>query len=277
MQAESYFAADNRAPCDFHRVGHDGRAGRIRDVGVAFATPAPSGYSAADQIVLPYAGVFAYRVGSRTTLYDANTILFAVAGEEFRDSHVVRGVGHASVIVEPMPALFDEVFADAAARRRMFDGGSAPASRRTQWLTHRLRHSFGRGNPLEIEELTIAVLRDIAGACRSRLSAPVVARAKEFLHAQSDRHPSLVEVAEAVGVSACYLSHAFAVAEGQPLYRYQLGLRLARALAALPDCDDLTPLALDLGFSSHAHFSTAFKSAYGVTPSLARRLSRSVR
>ena len=44
--------------------------------------------------------------------------------------------------------------------------------------------------------------------------------------------------------------------EGLPLYRYQLRLRLARALDLLAQYDDLTSLGLELGFSSHSHFST---------------------
>ena len=35
----------------------------------------------------------------------------------------------------------------------------------------------------------------------------------------------------------------------------------------LAEYDDLTSLSLDLGFSSHSHFSSAFRTAYGRTPS----------
>jgi AraC-like DNA-binding protein len=51
-----------------------------------------------------------------------------------------------------------------------------------------------------------------------------------------------------------------------PLYRYHLRLRLARALDLLPEREDLSGLAQDLGFSSHSHFSAAFKQVYGLTP-----------
>jgi hypothetical protein len=34
----------------------------------------------------------------------------------------------------------------------------------------------------------------------------------------------------------------------------------------LPDCGDLSLLALDLGFHSHSHFSAAFKKTFGQTP-----------
>jgi AraC-like DNA-binding protein len=65
----------------------------------------------------------------------------------------------------------------------------------------------------------------------------------------------------------------FRQVEGLPLYRYQLQLRLAQALDLLDDCSDLTGLALDLGFSSYSHFSTAFKQAYGLTPLAFQRAS----
>ncbi|HXX31784.1 MAG TPA: helix-turn-helix domain-containing protein, partial [Myxococcaceae bacterium] len=66
----------------------------------------------------------------------------------------------------------------------------------------------------------------------------------------------------------------FSEMEGVSLYRYQTRLRLARALAALPDAPDLSQLALDQGFSSHSHFTHAFRRAYGMTPSALRRRLR---
>jgi len=59
-----------------------------------------------------------------------------------------------------------------------------------------------------------------------------------------------------------------------PLYRYQLRLRLARALDLLPRVDDLTALGLELGFSSHSHFTTAFRQLYGQSPSAFRTAAR---
>ena len=52
-----------------------------------------------------------------------------------------------------------------------------------------------------------------------------------------------------------------------PLYKYQMQLRLARALDLLHQYDDLSALGLDLGFSSHSHFSAAFRQAFGSSPS----------
>ena len=64
-----------------------------------------------------------------------------------------------------------------------------------------------------------------------------------------------------------YLTQVFQQVEGLPLYRYQLRLRLARALDLIAGHEDLSGLAQDLGFSSHSHFTAAFRQAYGMTPS----------
>ena len=84
------------------------------------------------------------------------------------------------------------------------------------------------------------------------------------------RRWTLAEIAAEVRGSV-YLTQVFQQVEGVPLYRYQLRLRLARALDLLAQYDDLTALSLDLGFSSHSHFSTAFRGAYGRSPSEFRR------
>ena len=59
-----------------------------------------------------------------------------------------------------------------------------------------------------------------------------------------------------------------------PIHRYLVQLRLARALVELPHTNDLTMLALDLGFSSHSHFTAAFRRAFGSPPSVFRESTR---
>jgi AraC-like DNA-binding protein len=81
------------------------------------------------------------------------------------------------------------------------------------------------------------------------------------------RRWTLGEIAAEVGVSMMYLCQVFSEHEGIPLYRYHRQLRLARALDLLPGCDDLTGLALDLGFCSHSHFASQFRKQYGNSPS----------
>jgi AraC-like DNA-binding protein len=99
-------------------------------------------------------------------------------------------------------------------------------------------------------------------ASRHRLAA----RAKLVLSSDPLRRWTLGDVAARVGVSPVYLTQVFRQVEGVPLYRYQLRLRLARARDLLNSYDDISSLSMDLGFSSHSHFTCAFRRAYGCTP-----------
>jgi len=85
----------------------------------------------------------------------------------------------------------------------------------------------------------------------------------------------LHEIASALGVSTPHLCRIFRAATGRTLYAYRERLRLAAALERLEDrgCD-LTALAFDLGYSSHAHFTTNFRRAFGIAPSAMRGNSR---
>jgi AraC family transcriptional regulator len=50
-------------------------------------------------------------------------------------------------------------------------------------------------------------------------------------------------------------------------------VRLLLALERLEDGErDLSRLALDLGYSSHSHFTAAFRRSFGTPPSAARKL-----
>ena len=144
-----------------------------------------------------------------------------------------------------------------------------------------LRHRLHEGSldPLEAESLALTlVLRSIgrrtthaAGASQGRQR--LVDRAKLVLMGDLARRWTLADVAAEVGVSAVYLTQSFREVEAVPLYRYQLRLRLARALDLLGEYEDLGTLGLNLGFSSHSHFSAAFQQAYGRTPSEFRELA----
>ena len=102
----------------------------------------------------------------------------------------------------------------------------------------------------------------------------LVRRAKDYLAGyllQSPQQPTrLSQTARALGASPSSLATAFRTIERVSFYRYSLNLRLARAAALLPSSDDLARLALDLGFASHSHFSTAFHRWAGRTPSAFR-------
>jgi AraC-like DNA-binding protein len=99
----------------------------------------------------------------------------------------------------------------------------------------------------------------------------LVDRVKLVLAGDLARRWTLDEIAAEVGGSPVYLTQVFQRVEGVPLYRYQMRLRLARALDLIDQYDDLSALSLNLGFSSHSHFSAAFRQAYGRSPTAFRQ------
>lgn len=256
----------------WRRALHDGALATVIDASAAAEDPPPSGYSPDFQVVFPYHGLVGFRVGRRVEVFDANRTLFVTGGEEFADSHPVRGLGHASLILTPAAGVLEELCGGAAPRdHAAFRAVTRMASPRTRFLAQALRRTLPADpGSLQSEELIVAALREALapGEAPADKAAPqVVERAKQVLHAFGFERLTLERIARQVGVTPTYLTQAFTRAEGVPLYRYQLNLRLNQALVEAPHSDDLTSLALDLGFSSHGHFSTAFKAAFGVSPS----------
>lgn len=98
----------------------------------------------------------------------------------------------------------------------------------------------------------------------------LITRAKDHLARAPQMRAGLAQTAGALGVSRSSLASAFRALERVSFHRYTLNLRLARAAALLPTCNDLARLAHDLGFASHSHFSTAFHRWAGRTPSAYR-------
>jgi AraC-like DNA-binding protein len=240
------------------------------------------------QLVFPYRGVYVRRMGRdeavAEAVAEANQALFFNAAEGYRVSHPVPG-GDASltlIISEPeMRELAPRAFLrDGAALA--FQGQRLRIDPRAQALVALLRHSLRQktAEPLEAESLALTLARRALGprtthaagasAGRRRLAD----RVKLVLATDLARRWTLAEIASEVGGSPVYLTQVFKQVEGLPLYRYQLLLRLARALDLLAQYDDLTALSLDLGFSSHSHFSAAFREAYGRSPSEFRRTAR---
>ena len=256
------------------RTLHSSGLGCVEDFSAPGDCPAPCGHSAEYQLVLPYTGAFEWHVGAKTVFLDGTRVLFVNAGEDYADSHVA-GCGHDSIIITPRLSMLQELCRHAVpSRHPAFQRVAQSATPRMNLRTHRLRHLKDSGNdPLASDELMIALLREALGP-RQRVARAsplrVVDAAKQFLHAHLCERISLNEIAHAVQVSGAYLTDAFTRSEGVPLCRYRMQLRLNRALVDLPRCGDITRLALDLGFSSHAHFSNAFKSLYGLSPSAFR-------
>jgi len=235
-------------------------------------------------LVFPYRGVYVRHVGRDDSVAESNQVLFFNRGEEYRISHPVAG-GDACLSIGVADQWLDEL----APRQQLRDRGGLAfrlqrlrLDERAQAMVAPLRYSLDRkvAEPLQAETLTLALIRQSLGertpaaASASAGKQKLVDRAKLLLSADPMRRWTLSEIGAEVGVSPVYLTQLFRQVEGMPLYRYQLRLRLACALDMLGRCDDLTGLSLDLGFSSHSHFTAAFRQTYGRTPAEFQRSLR---
>ena len=105
----------------------------------------------------------------------------------------------------------------------------------------------------------------------------LVANAKTYISNHPTQRIRLADVGRALGVSPVYVTDVFRQVEGVPFYQYALRKRLERAIRLLPGYPaDLSALALELDFASHSHFTTAFRRAFGCTPTAFRERARRV-
>ena len=82
---------------------------------------------------------------------------------------------------------------------------------------------------------------------------------------------SLADIAREVDSSVFHLARIFKARTGFSLHAYRNQLRLRAALERLHDRDvDLIEHRVDLGFSSHSHFTETFRRHFGGTPSVIR-------
>lgn len=246
------------------------------------------------QIVLTLRGAFVYERGSSHSLLTANHALFIAPGDESRD-RFVDDQPLAYMLITPNVGAASAILGEAAATglaKSVRDTRVCGASTRLQRAASALWNLHERPrDAIEIEQCVVELMSCIAhAACaaptqpsrgwRGRAGRGQASGQSTLIGAVKDligtgREPrSLTSIAAQLHISPAYLTDHFRRHEGISIARYQRRLRLSRALLELPHTEDIAALALDLGFSSHAHFSTAFLATYGETPSTYRRRSR---
>ena len=106
------------------------------------------------------------------------------------------------------------------------------------------------------------------GLPQSRAPLPdTVARAVQLITDSSDENLSAQSLAAQLGLSVSRLEHLFTEHVGTPLRSYRLWVRCRNAARLLAAGDSLTDAAHSAGFYDSAHFSNAFKRAFGLPPS----------
>ncbi|WP_160164484.1 helix-turn-helix transcriptional regulator [Pedosphaera parvula] len=104
---------------------------------------------------------------------------------------------------------------------------------------------------------------------QKRLSQERVQKVIAILKENLSEPPPLEEIGRRVGCSHFYLSRIFTQAMGKTISAQLRDLRMERAAALLRDGRmNVTEVALEVGYSSLSHFSTAFHQEFGCCPGL---------
>lgn len=124
-----------------------------------------------------------------------------------------------------------------------------------------LEHAMPSGRPVPSQRS--ASLRELVEAARAEIARDPLSRR------------TIRQLASSIGASPFHLCRSFRRVTGLTLHHYQLDLRTRLALEYIQGPNrNLSRLAQDLGFSSHSHFTAAFRQRMGRTPSRARRQLR---
>jgi AraC-like DNA-binding protein len=106
----------------------------------------------------------------------------------------------------------------------------------------------------------------------SRVDVSVMERARQFLDAERTRVVHSTELESITGLTRYDLARQFRIMFGTSPYRYLLMRRLDFARERIHQQRPLVEVACDAGFADQAHFTRAFKSAFGLTPARYRAL-----
>jgi AraC family transcriptional regulator len=223
------------------------------------------------QAVFTRRGVFVKNSGRRNTVAEPTHVIFFDKGEEYRVTHPVAG-GDDCTVYYCSDELARELIGDS------FRGHGQRVAPNVLLAQQKLRRRIHRGlaSPLQVEETALHIIRALA---KSRTEQRMIKRERRrladdtrvVLAACPSQSLTLGALARQVASSPFHLSRVFREEVGMPIHQFHLRLRLAVALDHLSSGDTpLSPLALDLGFSSHSHFATLFKRVYGTSPSAFR-------
>jgi len=210
---------------------------------------------------------------NETMLYNADQRYVRELRNQAGDNCVYIELHHESL------ALLAEEGAGLIDRSYRLVASHAPADHRTYLLQHLLiRHLKAPDpDPLLAEEtaatLVLSALRDRPASARRRRGSTkaahtALAEAAKTELASAPARLTLSELARRLHSSAFHLARVFRVETGFSLHGFRQTLRLRAGLERLSShAGDLSTLALELGFSSHSHFSERFRNEFGVSPS----------
>lgn len=150
----------------------------------------------------------------------------------------------------------------------------APASSRLYARQRRLidRIQTGAVDRMEIEEEAALLLAQVLTPpiCDRKQDFDAVQHVRALIAAAPTTAASLSALAARAEMTAFQLCRAFRRVSGETMTAYRLRLRLLSSLERVRAGDALTDVAFAHGFSSHSHYTAAFRAEFGTTPRMWR-------
>lgn len=229
--------------------------------------------SDAPTLVLPRRGVFRYQAGGRSVVADPGTVLLFHPEVPYRIAHPTDH-GDDCVALRCDRGLVADALGRASEADRAWTPGPATL-RALHGVADALLDADDADRRDELGIAALAMVGDVAPTVWHDRDAARIDAVRERIAADVGANDSLAELARGVGLSPFHLARRFRARTGTSPHQYRIALRLAAARVAIREGEDrLTRVALDLGFASAAHFSAAFRRAYGCSPRDARTARR---
>lgn len=223
-------------------------------------------------LVFTLAGSLSQFMSSRTTLLSPGSLMYVPAGEMHSTNFGRQGASCFFVAIDTvwLERRFNSAKVDAS-EPRIISGASYLHA-----VALKMYEEFKHPDELSDVIMEGALLELFGRWCRegswpSRGTPGWLGTVRNLLHDSFRESISLNDLSVAVGVHSSHIAREFHRVYGLTIGDYIRKLRVDLVAEKLRNPgkkqNSLTELALEAGFSSHAHMSSAFKRTTGMTPS----------
>lgn len=244
-------------------------------------------------MVFPRTSVLITHTGQEAVVADPATVMFYNHGQVYeRDKLAEQGdacewFGFCPGLIRDAIRAFDPYVDDRPCQPFQFTHGPSDTH---SYLWQRLivEHILENDEPdrLLVEETTLLTLKHvIENNYRQRGLPPrksstsierdVAHDLRKLLSTHFQQDLSLDQISKDLTYSPFHLCRVFRKYTGHTIHQYLKQIRLRTSLEYVTQANtDLTHIAMQLGFSSHSHFTESFRKTFGRPPSALRNPSK---